>query len=481
MARRALLLCFGAWTTTHAAFAQNGADTPSNAERPERPIDARAKRETPDYDGRGEETATATDTLLWVPRIVFAPLYLTSEYLVRRPLGWVVSRAEQARIPQKLEYVFTFGREEHDIGLIPTWLIDFAKTSSVGGYFFWDDFLFEQNYLRARAATGGKRWILLSLADRIEWGGRHELTLRGEYGSRPDHAFYGLGPTAAEDDEGWYALRRVEAGARYTGKLLQSSRLAAFTTWRNADLDSTPGGEDPSLSAAIEAGRYPAPPGLAAGYGVLISGLELTLDSRTPLPKAPEPASDWVSPPETGVRLQLRAKQGSDLRAPRRREDGTSGRHHWVEYGVSASAFFETPGKQRVLGLSFIADFVDPLGARASIPFTEQASLGGSRPMRGFTEGRLVDRSALVVLAEYRWPVWVWVDGVLHYAVGNVFGRQLDAFRAPLLRQSFGLGLRANSSRDHALEGLVAFGTRTFEAGGGVENVRVILGATSGF
>jgi hypothetical protein len=86
-----------------------------------------------------------------------------------------------------------------------------------------------------------------------------------------------------------------------------------------------------------------------------------------------------------------------------------------------------------------------------------------------------------VVLAEYRWPVWVWVDGVLHYAVGNVFGRQLDAFRTPLLRQSFGLGLRANSSRDHALEALVAFGTRTFEAGGGVENVRAILGATSGF
>jgi hypothetical protein len=481
LVRRALLLGFAAWSTTHVAVAETAKGARPETEPVERPIDARTKRETPDYDGRGEEATTAGDTLLWVPRVLFAPLYFTSEYLVRRPVGWVVSKAEHARIHKKLEYVFTFGRKQHDIGLIPTWLVDFGKTSSAGAYFFWDDFLFDQNYLRARAATGGKRWLLLSLADRIEWGGRHELTFRGEYGSRPDHTFYGLGPATDDDDEGWFALRHVEAGARYTGELVQSSRIAAFTTWRNVEFDTTPGGERPHLATAIQAGRYPAPPGLAAGYGVLVSGLELTLDSRAPLPQDPAPASDWVSPSESGVRLQLRAKQGSDVRAPRRREDGSIGRHHWIEYGVSAGAFFEMTGRKRVLGISFVADFADPLGARASVPFTEQVSLGGARPMRGFRQGRLVDRSALVVLAEYRWPVWVWVDGVLHYGVGNVFGRQLEAFRAPMLRQSFGLGLRANSSRDHAVEALIAFGTRTFEAGAGVESVRALLGASSGF
>jgi hypothetical protein len=199
------------------------------------------------------------------------------------------------------------------------------------------------------------------------------------------------------------------------------------------------------------------------------------------LPKSLEPASDWVAPSESGVRIQVRAEQGSDVRAPRRREDGTVGRHHWLEYGVTAGAFLEMPREQRVFGLSVVADFADPLGARASIAFTEQVSLGGARPMRGFLEGRLVDRSALVALAEYRWPVWVWVDGVLHYAVGNVFGPRLQGFAAPLLRQSFGFGLRVNSSRDHAFEGLIAFGTRSFEDGGGVENIRAVLGATSGF
>jgi hypothetical protein len=480
-ALRALLLCLGLLHTPLLALAETARSARSNPTQTERPIDARAKRDVPDYDGRGEEGTTAADTLLWIPRIVFAPLYLTSEYLVRRPLGWVVSAAEHARVHQKLEYVFTFGRKEHDIGLIPTWLIDLERTSGVGAYFFWDDFLFEGNYLRARAATGGQHWMLLSLADRIEWGGRHELTLRGEYEARPDHAFYGLGPTAAHQNEAWYALRRLDISALFTSELSEHSELAVSTTFRNVEFDTTPASERTSVARALAAGRYPAPNALGTGYGVLLSGLTLTLDSRVPLPEEPAPASDWVAPPETGVRLQVRAKQGSDVRAPRRREDGTSGRYHFIDYGVSASAFFEMPKERRVLGLSFIADFVDPLGARSSIPFTEQASLGGARPMRGFRERRLVDRSALVALAEYRWPVWVWVDGVLHYAVGNVFGRQLEDFRPPLFRQSFGLGLRVNSSRDHAFEALLAFGTRTFEAGGGVENVRAVLGATSGF
>jgi len=43
------------------------------------------------------------------------------------------------------------------------------------------------------------------------------------------------------------------------------------------------------------------------------------------------------------------------------------------------------------------------------------------------------------------------------------------------------LGLRATSSRDHSFEALLAFGTRTFEDGGAIENVRVTLGASNGF
>ena len=40
------------------------------------------KRELPDYDGRGRAPTTAADVLLWPPRVVLFPLYVTSEYVV---------------------------------------------------------------------------------------------------------------------------------------------------------------------------------------------------------------------------------------------------------------------------------------------------------------------------------------------------------------------------------------------------------------
>jgi hypothetical protein len=75
----------------------------------------------------------------------------------------------------------------------------------------------------------------------------------------------------------------------------------------------------------------------------------------------------------------------------------------------------------------------------------------------------------------------VWLDGGMHYAVGNVFGEHLDGFELGKLRQSFGLGLRSSGNPDHALEVLLAFGTDTFDRGAEVEAFRFVLGATSGF
>jgi hypothetical protein len=53
------------------------------------------KRTVPDYDGREDPPATAGEVALWVPRVVLFPLYLTSEYLIRRPIGWLISTAER--------------------------------------------------------------------------------------------------------------------------------------------------------------------------------------------------------------------------------------------------------------------------------------------------------------------------------------------------------------------------------------------------
>ena len=122
---------------------------------------ADAKRQVPDYDGR-EEPTTPGDVLIWIPRIVLSPLYLVSEYVVRRPLGFLVAGAERANLPEILYDIFAFG-PDHSFGIYPIAFIDFGFDPSVGLYFFWNDALAKNNDLRLRASTWGEDWLAARL------------------------------------------------------------------------------------------------------------------------------------------------------------------------------------------------------------------------------------------------------------------------------------------------------------------------------
>src|SRR5687767_2931858 len=56
------------------------------------PIAADEERELPDYDGRGDDPVTAGEVFIWVPRAIFSPLYLVSEYVLRWPIGKLVRK-----------------------------------------------------------------------------------------------------------------------------------------------------------------------------------------------------------------------------------------------------------------------------------------------------------------------------------------------------------------------------------------------------
>ncbi len=442
------------------------------------PIDRDSRRKVPDYDGRGEAPTTAGEVLLWVPRVIFSPVYFVSEYVVRRPLGALVTAVEKQEVVDKVFDFFTFG-PDNNIGLAPTGYLDFGFRPSVGLYFFWNDFLAKDNDLRARAATWGPEWLRLYLKDRLELWEGHDLTARGEFMRRSDWVFHGLGPESGSD-EARFQSTSLQAGLLYEAELWRSSEFTSYTTVRSVRFNLAQGCcEEPSVAQEIARGRYERPFG-ADGYTIFVQGVTAELDTR-PLrrPRSLRRGSDYVSPPGSGVRLQVRGEHATAL-DDNVQPTGEVARSHWLHYGVSMGGYLDVRD-QRVLGLSLIADFVDPVSADTGIPFTEQVSLGGDRPMRGFLQGRLLDRSSAVAQLEYQWPVWMWIDGAVHYAAGNVFGKRLEGFDLGLLRQSFGMGLRATSSRDHVLELLVAFGSKTFDAGGGIENVRFVLGATSGF
>ncbi len=371
---------------------------------PEQPAIADdAEREVPDYDGRGDDPTTFGDVALWVPRLAVSPLYLVSEYVIRQPLGWVATKAEEEDLPAILVDFFTFG-PDRTAGIVPTTLIDFGFQPSVGLYAFWNDFLTDANNFTVRGATGGPDWIAASASDRYEFWAGHELSLRAGFSQRPDWVFHGLGPESSSV-AARFSERRLDAAVEYDAHLWRTSRFSAHVGLRDASYDGSIGCcGDRTVDAAVAAGRFALPPGFSDGYSVLLSGFSAALDTRRRRHLDPPiEGSDHVAPPGGGVRLAVRAEHAAGLGAV----NGEPDRHEWVRYGGTLGGFLDVGGHQRVLGLSVIADFADPLQSDGEIPFTELVGLGGERPLRGFLHGRLWDRSCLVAELEYRWPVWV--------------------------------------------------------------------------
>jgi hypothetical protein len=426
-----------------------------------------AKRPLPDYDGRGGPRQTPGQKALWVPRLLLSPLYFVSEFVIRRPLGAGITAAEKAELPAAIYDFFAFG-PDHSAGIVPIAFIDFGFEPSVGVYAFWDDAGFEGHDLRLRGSTWGSDWLSGTATERFHFGERLELTLTGTATRRPDYAFYGVGPDTRESDLVRYSADTVDARFDSRLKFAGSSMFETALGYRGASFgpsDYSPAprgtvGYEPSLDEAVATGELPEPPGFRDGYRAPFVSTRLVLDSR------------GKSSSATGARVELSGEQGVDLK-----NSPSSG---WVRYGGTLGGFLDLRDSGRVISLSASALLADPLGDRP-VPFTELVQLGGPGLMPGFRQGRLYDRSALVATLRYSWPIWIWLNGSLQAATGNVFGERFDGASLPRSRFSAALGIESSGSRDSIFQALLGFGTETFESGAELDSIRFVVGARSGF
>jgi len=428
------------------------------------------KRAVPDYDGRGKEKTTASDVLLWPPRVVVFPLYLTSEFLVRRPIGALATHAEKHRWPTKLVDFFTFDRE-HKSGIIPTGFYEFGFRPSLGLYFFWDDAGFKGHELRAHAGTWGPEWISAAVAERFRFrGDRAMFSWRAEYIRRPDALFAGIGSRTLERDVSRFGFTRVGFAPAFDislGGLASFKAAVGVRKLSFRDDDSCCG--DPTMREVVAQGVYERPPGFD-GYTALHQTLSVAFDTRKPNGSA------------TGARAAFDFEHAGDVSDRRGRQ--------WVTYGAQLGGFLALDSHGRTLGLVVKALFADPVAGN-EVPFTEQANLPyagtvgagivGLGALNGFRPGRLVDRSALVATLQYSWPVWIWLDGMVHVAAGNVYSAHLGNLDPKLTRFSTAVGFRTTGAPDHQFEVLVGTGTETIEDGLGLNAIRIYGGATRAF
>jgi len=425
------------------------------------------KRPVPDYDGRGARETSPGESLLWVPRVLFFPVYLVAEYVLRWPLGELTVAAEHGRWIERVSSVFRSGpdgtseaKPDNRMTAFPTLLVDVGFRTSVGVYFAWDGAGPKGNDFRAHAAIGGSDWFRLALAYNIQVDPTTKLKLRAEGLRRPDSVFYGLGPSSREATRSRFAVDALAAGLALESRPVPGVTALATTSVRNIEFPRGLCCDEPTLRERVTSGALPSVPGFPAGFTTVRQALDVAFDSR-----APGPA------PGSGVRLELHGDLAFDA------QRATTSR--WTGYGASVAGYLDLTGKNRVLSLEVSARFADPLGD-AAIPFLELPTLGGDGAMRGFVPGRLYGRSQAVAKLEYRYPVWAFLDATLQAAVGNVFGEHLEDLGPELLRTSVAFGFRTNGPRDQSFDILVGAGTETFEQGARFNTVRFVVGSSMG-
>jgi hypothetical protein len=414
------------------------------------------KRPVPDYDGRGNPDADAESWALWIPRILLSPLYVASEYVVRRPLGAFISYAERDRWSDSLSRVAP--AEDRGNHVTPTGRFDLGVLPHVGLSYARVGLLDDANVLEVHGATWGRRWLDAWVADRYAIDDHDTVQLRFELQRTQDNLFVGLGPDATRATLSRYGLARVEGSAGFGRRLLHGSRLdAEVGVHRIGFVDGACCG-DPSLDERIARLEVMAPPGYRDDYTAGYARLELTLDGRRP---RPEPGSGFYVHAEGAPSVNLH------------------GQRSWIQYGGVVGGALDLTGHRRTLRLELALDFVDAIAGDA-IPFTEYPTLGGEL-MPGFVAGWLTGRSGAAAQLAYSWPVWLGVDAEARLAIGNAFGAHLDGFSPGALRLSGDVGVTTSTARDQGLELLVGVGSETFDQGAGVTSLRVLLGSRRGF
>lgn len=416
------------------------------------------RRPVPDYDGRPEvQTTDAGDIAIWIPRVLFAPVYFVTEFVIRQPLNWMMTELERVDALTWILDFFTFG-PDRQIGIFPVALYEFGFSPSVGLYMYWDRFLVDENRISIRGSTWGSDWLSLTVNDRFYPSNQTLVTMRFSAVKRPDLMFRGIGWNATANPRSRYRLEQIDASLRFGQRPWRRTTLDYEVGYRSASFANSRWDDDPGVVDLAQ-----IPPGFRTGYNAARFGAAIVLDSRE--------VRELMT---GGIRLGVFAQQNVGF--------GGIERSRWVTWGTSLTLATDVLGNGRVLSITgevaFISAF-DEDDPQTVVPFTELLDAGGNGPLKGFWPGEIYGESVAAMGVAYVWPIWVWMDAYLRATVGNAFDRYLTDFELERLLFSFDFGVRPRMKGESNFEILFGIGTHPFESGAGVATVRFAIGTTS--
>jgi outer membrane protein assembly factor BamA len=136
----------------------------------------------------------------------------------------------------------------------------------------------------------------------------------------------------------------------------------------------------------------------------------------------------------------------------------TGSQFQYSRLHVSASRYWP------LLRTSVIAVNAAATFTMGDAPFFQLATLGGTKRLRGYFEGKYRDRHAFLLQTEYRSPMWWRIGGVAFGGVGAVSDGR-NALLASHLRFNYGAGLRVALDRVQRINLRIDYG-RGYQSSG---------------
>lgn len=383
---------------------------------------AEEKRPLPEYGG----TEKPSCALCWPARVALFPLRMANEIFLRQPLGFLL------RTGEKEEPISSDDTSEgHEVAPV------FAIDPGFNARFGLTGTIRDRGVRVPMLAEGGVSTYTFAVAPSVVLPGRDAGTTLGLFAvvaRRPDAIYAWTGTRVA--------IERGETGFRSTGRLGSFFTVGAAIGVRGVQVETAPVQED---------------------YVAVFQRLDVVFDSTRE--KHPREKSTPRSIRTDGVRLALASEHAATA----------ADREQWVSYGGTLLGSLDT-GLARIIELSATVRMVDPI-ASFRLPWTEQLPLGGDI-LRGHLEGRVRGRSVMVYGAQWRWPVWTFLEGFVLGELGNAFDKHFENLTLKRMRISAVAGFRHQSLSGYVFEIMSGIGTDTIEAHARVSSVRFLFGAS---
>lgn len=349
--------------------------------------------------------------------ILAAPSYLL--HWISRPIGYGVKYAEE-------HFPHWFKGERGPYGFLPLIEVGGEEGFAAGVLLYHDHLFFKDHRARAEILFGSQVYNEFDLQYQIPIKGveHGSLTLEGEYENAPERSYY----AGNRNEDLSYASEFGTIEVTYRQQVNRWLRTKINAWYRDRTIKTSRYEDD--LEEQI--------PSTLLGNSKLYS-----IGSR------------WTFNYKKGKRRTLSGTQyvlGGNWT-----QSAETHSLSFMEYYGAIHHFVPIPvlPETRRLGLKMQLHKQNNLASR-DIPFYELNSLGGTYNLRGFSSNRFRAKGTLQLTAEYRYPIWDFLDMVVFVDEGQPFNNYGDLSFGDF-RSSYGFGFHLLSDNGLAFRSEFAF------------------------